>query len=182
MQVVHATRLRAAWDHAWAKPLAMLGFTALTALAALVKVPLPGTPVPLTLQVLPVLLAGAALGRGYGAGSQLLYLALGVAGLPLFASASGATLLLDPTAGYLAGFPAAAWLVGHFGRAGGARRRFAVMSTGLLPIYLLGALHLQLVLHTTPGTAFLLGVAPFVAADLAKAGAAAGLAAKARLA
>lgn len=178
----YATRARAAAQHAWARPFAMLGFTLLTALAAQARVPLPFTPVPLTLQVLPVLLAGAALGRGYGAGSQLLYLGLGAAGLPVFAATGGATLLLDPTAGYLAGFPAAAWLVGHFAREGGAPRRFAVMAAALVPIYALGAAHLALVLHTTPGTAFLLGVAPFVAADLAKAGVAAALAARVRLA
>lgn len=176
----YAQDLRAAWGHAWARPLAMVGFTLLTALGAFVRVPLPFTPVPFTLQVLPVLLAGAALGRTYGAGSQLLYLALGIAGLPLFAATGSGTLLLDPTAGYLAGFPAAAWLVGHFAREGGARRRFAVMALALAPIYLLGALHLMLVLHTTPGVAFLLGVAPFVAADLAKAGAAATVAARVR--
>lgn len=174
--------VRAAWGHAWARPLAMVGFTLLTALAALVKVPLPGTPVPLTMQVFAVLLAGAAVGPAYGAGSQLLYLALGAAGLPLFAATSGSTLLADPTAGYLAGFPAAAWLVGHFARAGGARRRFVAMAAALVPIYLLGAAHLMLVLHTTPGVAFLLGVAPFVAADLAKAGGAAALASRVRVA
>lgn len=177
----HATRLRAALDHAWARPLAMVGFALLTALGAYARVPLPGTPVPLTLQVLPVLLAGAALGRTYGAGSQLLYLALGVAGLPLFAATSGTSLLADPTAGYLAGFPAAAWLVGTFALDGPTRRRFAVMAVALAPIYLLGALHLMLVLHTTPGTAFLLAVAPFVAADLAKAAGAAALAGRAAL-
>lgn len=178
---VAATRLRSAGDHAWARPLAMLGFTLLTALAAQARFALPFTPVPLTLQVLPVLLAGAMLGPGYGAGSQLLYLGLGAAGLPLFAATGGATLLADATAGYLAGFPAAAWLVGNFARSGSTRRRFAVMAAALVPVYALGAAHLMLVLHTTPGMAFLLGVAPFVAADLAKAALAAGLAARLRL-
>lgn len=177
----YATRVRTALDHAWARPLAMVGFALLTALAAQARFPLPGTPVPLTLQVLPVLLAGAVLGRGFGAGSQVLYLALGAAGIPLFAATTGQTLLLDPTAGYLAGFPAAAWLVGHFGRTGSATRRFAVMAAALAPIYLLGALHLQLVLHTTPGMAFALGVAPFLAADLAKTAAAAALASRLRV-
>jgi biotin transport system substrate-specific component len=165
----HATRVRVVLGHAWARPLGMVLFAALTALAAFVRVPLPFTPVPFTLQVLPVLLAGAALGPAYGAGSMLLYLALGGLGMPWFAAAPPGAFWLAPTAGFLAGFPAAAWLVGHFARSGTVGRRAAVMALALVPIYALGAAHLALVLHAPLEVGFLLGVAPFVVLDLAKA-------------
>lgn len=173
--------LREAWAEAWARPLATAGFALLTALGALVRVPLPGTPVPLTMQVFAVLLAGAALGRGYGAGSQLLYLGLGAAGLPLFAQCSaGLAMLACPTAGYLAAFPLAAWLTGWLGRSRGVRGLLAAMLAGVAGIYALGSLHLALALHVPLSVALLLGVLPFVAADAAKASAAAVLAARLR--
>lgn len=159
----------------------MAGFALLTAFAAMVRVPLPGTPVPLTLQVFVVLLAGAALGRGYGAGSQLLYLGLGAAGLPFFAQCSaGLALFACPTAGYLAAFPLAAWLTGWLGAGRGAKRLLAAMLLGVAGIYGLGTLHLSLVLHVPLSTAVLLGVLPFVGADVVKASAAAALASRAR--
>src|SRR5512142_1138604 len=75
----------------------------LTAAAAQVSIPLPFTPVPFTLQPMIVLLGGAALGRRLGCYSQILYLAAGIVGLPVFASSpllpQGAARLLGPTAG-----------------------------------------------------------------------------------
>jgi biotin transport system substrate-specific component len=177
----YAVRWRGALGAAWAKPLAMAAFALLTALAAFVRIPLPGTPVPLTLQVFIVLLGGALLGRAYGAGAQLLYLGLGFAGLPFFAQCSaGLALFGCPTAGYVAAFPVAAWLVGWLGQGRGARGLFTVMLGAVGAIYALGALHLALALHVDVGVAVLLGVLPFVAGDAAKAGVASALAARAR--
>ena len=73
---------------------------ALTALGARIAVPLPGTPVPMTLQVLAVLLAGLFLGGKRGALSQVLYLAAGAAGLPVFASGMGLQALLGSDPNY----------------------------------------------------------------------------------
>src|SRR4026207_1075273 len=68
---------------------AVLFVTALTALAAQISTPLPFTPVPFTLQPMVVLLGGAALGARLGLASQVLYLALGIAGVPVFAASAG---------------------------------------------------------------------------------------------
>jgi biotin transport system substrate-specific component len=91
---------------------AALGFAVLTAIGARLSVPLPGLAVPMTLQPVAVLLAGLLLGSRVGASSQALYLAAGVAGLPVFAAGGGAAYLLGPTGGYLLAFPAAAAVAG----------------------------------------------------------------------
>jgi biotin transport system substrate-specific component len=102
---------------------AVLFVTTLTVLASQVSVPLPFTPVPFTLQPMVVLIGGAALGARLGLASQVLYLSLGLAGLPVFANApllpQGAARLLGPTAGYLLCYPLAAWVTGRL-----AERRF----------------------------------------------------------
>ncbi|HEV8399544.1 MAG TPA: biotin transporter BioY, partial [Gemmatimonadales bacterium] len=88
---------------------------AFVALAAQVSVPLPGTPVPMTLQPLAVLLVGGLLGARLGAASMVLYLALGIAGLPVFTPTVpllGIARLLGPTGGYLLAYPVAAFAVG----------------------------------------------------------------------
>ena len=89
----------------------------LVAAAAQVAVPLPGTPVPMTLQPLAVLLVGGLLGARLGALSMILYLAMGVAGLPVFTPTVplvGIARLMGPTGGYLLAYPVAAYVVGWF--------------------------------------------------------------------
>ena len=84
---------------------AVLFVTVLTIVAAQVSIPLPFTPVPFSLQPMVVLLGGAALGARLGMSSQVLYLALGLAGLPVFAASpvlpQGFARLLGPTGGFL---------------------------------------------------------------------------------
>src|SRR6266851_144590 len=85
------------------------------AAAAQVSVPLPGTPVPMTLQPLAVLLVGGLLGAPLGALSMILYLAMGAAGLPVFTPTVpliGVARLFGPTGGYLLAYPVAAFAVG----------------------------------------------------------------------
>jgi biotin transport system substrate-specific component len=143
--------------------LAVVGFTILTGLAALARIPLPFTPVPMTLQTLSVLLAGAFLGRTGGSASQTLYLAWGISGLPLFAGgAVGIAALTGPTGGYLIGFVLAAALV------------FLVFTSGAMLILLFGWIHLALQ-FSSPVRAFNLGVLPFLPGDLLKAAAATGI-------
>lgn len=90
----------------------VVGGALFTALSAQVVIPM--WPAPITGQTLAVLLVGAGLGAGLGSLSMLVYLAMGVAGLPFFAEASsGIAYLVGPTVGYLAAFPVAAWLVGR---------------------------------------------------------------------
>src|SRR3989338_3067524 len=88
-------------------------FAAFTAAVAWFRIPLPFTPVPITLQTLAVLLSGAMLGPYYGALSMIIYLALGAIGLPVFAGgSSGIGALLGPTGGYLLSYPIAAFVIG----------------------------------------------------------------------
>jgi biotin transport system substrate-specific component len=144
----------------------LVAFAVLTALSARIAVPLPGTLVPFTFQPLAVLLAGGLLGARLGAGSQLLYLGAGMAGLPVFATG----FLLGPTAGYLLAFPVAAFVVGSLsGR--GVLRGFLAATAGLAAIYAGGVAWLTIV--TDLPTAIATGFVPFVLADLVKAGMAA---------
>lgn len=162
-------------------------FAGLTALGARIAFHVPFTPVPVTLQVFFVLLSGAVLGSRLGALSQVQYLALGAAGLPVFAGAPGGiAAFAGPTAGYLIGFVAAAWVVGRVVE-WQPKLSFigcvAAMAAGLAGIYGPGAAWLSLWLAAT-GTpaaealsrAVLLGVVPFAGVDLVKAALAAGIA------
>lgn len=92
----------------------VISFALLTAVAAQITIPL--KPVPFTLQTMAVVLAGAFLGSKKGFQSQIVYLALGLIGLPVFALSADATIgfarLISPTGGYLLAFPIAAYLVG----------------------------------------------------------------------
>ena len=155
-----------------------LFITALTAAAAQVSVPLPFTEVPFTFQPMVVLLGGLALGSRLGLASQILYLALGVAGLPVFAASvtlpPGLLRLLGPTGGYLMSYPIAAFLTGFLAERGFDRRyltAFLAMLAGLAVIYASGAIWLGLFVGRPAvglATALALGVYPFVAADLMK--------------
>ena len=131
----------------------MLGFAVLTAIGA--KVTIPIGPVPLTLQTPCVLLAGAFLGARKGAISQVLYLATGAAGLPVFAFGGGALYLFGPTGGYLLAFPIAAFAVGWSLRRAGvdaesSRWRYLITTTsamviGMAIIFTLGVIQLKAV-------------------------------------
>jgi biotin transport system substrate-specific component len=93
----------------------VISFSILTAISAQVSIPI--KPVPFTLQTMVVLLAGAFLGSKNGAYSQVLYIFLGVIGLPVFAQTADGTMgiarLIGPTGGYLLAFPLAAYMVGY---------------------------------------------------------------------
>jgi len=86
-------------------------FAALTAAGAFIRIPIPY--VPLTLQTLFVILAGSLLGPGYGAASQLIYLTVGLAGVPVFANGGGPGYIFQPTFGYLLAYPLAAFVIGY---------------------------------------------------------------------
>ncbi|NIM05707.1 MAG: biotin transporter BioY [Armatimonadetes bacterium] len=147
-------------------------FGALTALSAQASIRLPFSPVPITGQVFMVLLAGGLLGPKLGVVSQVEYLALGTAGLPVFAGGTGGPLAFaGPTGGYLIGFVAAAWAVGRIiGQSKGWARIFCANLAGLIIIYLLGAAWLLLHPPVSGNIARALqfGVAPFILVDLVK--------------
>ena len=150
----------------------VLAGTALLVLASRVSIPLPGDPVPLTLQTLAVLLVGGALGLRRGALSTGLFVALGVAGLPVFAaSRGGVDALLGATGGYLVGFVVAATLVGRLAELGWDRRLGVSVGMNLLGtavIYLVGVPWLAVAAHLEPLKAIDLGLTPFLAGDVVK--------------
>ena len=146
----------------------VLGFVLLTALGARVAVPLPGTPVPFTFQVVAVLLAGWLLGPRLGAASQLSYLAVGAAGLPVFAAGGGLAYVMGPTGGYLLAFPVAAWVVGAATREGaGLLRQSAGLVAGIATIHAGGAAWLATVAGEE--AALQAGVLPFLGVGAVKA-------------
>ena len=150
--------------------LGVVGFAAALALASQVAVPLPGTPVPLTLQPMLVVLAGLWLGPRAAAASMALYLMAGMAGLPVFTpgGAPGIARLLGPTGGYLLAYPVAAALTGRLGmRARSFAGRTGAAAAGMLTIYVGGLAQLA-VLTGSVELAVVIGVLPFVALDMVK--------------
>ncbi|MDI3299616.1 MAG: biotin transporter BioY [Bacillota bacterium] len=148
--------------------------TALIAVLAIFSIPLPFTPVPVTLQIFGVMLAGALLPPAEAVAAVALYLALGAAGLPVFAQGhAGVGVLLGPTGGYLWGDLAdvalAAWLLRRPGWARSAGRVYAAIAAGLALTYLGGVLQLRA--GWIPGwqEALAAGVWPFLPFDLVKA-------------
>jgi biotin transport system substrate-specific component len=149
----------------------------LMAAGAQVAIPLPFTPVPLTLQVLVVVLSGFLLGVRRGASAQLSYLILGAVGAPVFAGFSGGLgHMLGPTGGYLFSYPlaaAAAGLAFPTILAGTARWRALAIAIaaglfGLAVIYALGTAWLAFQMQLPAGEALAQSVLPFVAVDVAK--------------
>jgi len=157
-------------------------FALLTALGAFIRIPLPFTPVPVTLQTFFVVLAGVYLGGRDGAASQLAYLAVGATGLPVFAGGAGMAHLFGATGGYLLAFPIAAWLVGVTLRPGDRLpRALAVLLAAKLVIFGLGAAWLAAVLGVGAGRAIALGVLPFLPGAVLKLAAATALVVRAPL-
>src|SRR5215218_7287921 len=157
---------------------AVLFLTALTAAAAQVSIPLPFTPVPFTLQPMIVLLGGAALGSRLGMSSQILYLAIGLAGLPVFAASpvlpQGFGRLLGPTGGYLMSYPVAAFVAGYLAERGFDRRYLTsvvAMAAGLAIVFVCGVTWLAWFARPVAvglDTALRTGLYPFLPANIYK--------------
>src|SRR4030042_1881558 len=118
-------------------------FTALTAVGACIKIPIPY--VPLTLQTLMVMVAGLVLGSRRGALSQLLYLVIGLLGLPIFAQGGGPGYVLQPSFGFLVGFIPGAFVIGKIVEKEGSLRFSRILAALLMgqgAIYFLGISYL----------------------------------------
>lgn len=154
-------------------------FAALTALGAFVRIPLSFTPVPITLQTFFVNLAGAALGPVLGLAAEVLYVGLGVAGLPIFAGGhSGLARLAGPTGGYLIAFMIVPLVIGRLVRLRANPGFWWIvlcMVCGSVITFVVGATQLALFLGTGPADAFVKGVLPFLPGDSLKIAAAAAI-------
>ena len=150
------------------KALGVVLFTVLTALAAQISVPM--VPVPMTLQSLAVVLAGAVLGAGRGSAAMILYLAAAAVGLPVLSDGrSGIEALTGPTAGYLLGFVLAAAAVGVAARRGWLARPIpgiALLSAAHLLILGLGVAWLARAIGWTDALAG--GFTPFLPGAILK--------------
>jgi len=154
----------------------VLGGAGFVGLTAQVAIPLPFTPVPLSLQTFSVLLVGAVLGSRRGLASMALYLLAGVAGVPWFSQHQSGWAFAS--FGYVVGFLLAAWLVGRLAERGADRtvlRSAGLMVLGNLAIYAVGVPGLMLVTGMSFGAALLAGVVPFLIGDALKVALAAGL-------
>ena len=160
-------RARAAGGARILAPLMLsFAFAAFTGACAQARFYLPFTPVPVTGQVFAVLLCGALLGPAYGALSQLLYVALGAAGIPWFALGP-----IGPTGGYIVGFVLAPAIIGSLARrgAGGFTRSLLAMLAGVAAIYSLGVIQFALFTHRGIADSARLAALPFVPFDALKA-------------
>jgi biotin transport system substrate-specific component len=149
----------------------VVGFAVALALASQVAVPISGTPVPITLQPLVVVLAGLWLGPAAGAMSMVLYLAAGALGLPVFSpyGAPGIARFVGPTGGYLIAYPFAAFVAGALARRAPSllgRWLAALAGTAVL---LIGGIAQLAVLTGSISQAMSLGLHPFVPLDAVKA-------------
>lgn len=149
----------------------VVGFAAAIAAASQIAIPLPGTPVPFTLQPMVVVLAGLMMGPTLGAASMLLYLAVGALGLPVFAPMGppGIARLLGPTGGYLIAFPVAACVTGLVARrAPSLLGRWVAALAGMVVIFVGGLTQLT-VLTGSAAQAVAIGITPFAIFDVVKA-------------
>lgn len=153
-----------------------LAGTAFITVAGYIAIPLPFTPVPLSLATFAVLLTGASLGPLRGSASALLYLALGVIGVPLFAGGNAGWAF--SSFGYILGYVVAALLVGTLARRRADRSvlsTLALAGLGSLAIYACGVPWLAAFAGVDIPTAIALGVVPFLIGDAIKIVATAGL-------
>lgn len=157
----------------------VVGYAALVGLLAQVVIPLPFTPVPITGQTFGVLLGGMVLGWRRALAGMVVYVALGLAGIPWFAQGNGGTGVLHaPTLGYLAGFIVAAAVLGLLAEMRADRHpalTLASMAAGSAIIYVFGVGWLTYALHVSLAVGIALGMTPFLAGDAIKALLAAGL-------
>jgi biotin transport system substrate-specific component len=167
----------------WQQLGAALFVTVLTIAAAQISIPIPFTPVPFTFQPMIVLVGAAALGARLGAMSQILYLTLGVLGLPVFAASpilpQGVARMLGPTGGYLMAYPLAAFVTGLLAERGFDRRYLTAvlaMVCGLAVVFAGGVSWLAIYAPSQGWSgALAAGLYPFIAADVVKLLVAAGI-------
>ena len=146
-------------------------FTALTAVGAFISVPLPFTPVPVTLATLAAMLAGALLGPKYGSLSQIAYLLLGAAGAPVFHNFTGGLgILTGPTGGFLIGYIAIAFTAGlvSYKNSGSRPLTIAALTCGTLVCYIIGTAWFMISTGTSLSAAFISCIVPFIPGDILK--------------
>ena len=155
---------------AWVRNVVLVvGAAAFVAVCAQIAIPLPFTPVPLTLQTFAVVLSAGVLGSWRGAAAMLLYAVVGSLGAPIFFQ--GSSGFGGVTFGYVIGFIIGAFIVGKIAEHGATRtfwRAVGLMVVGNAIIYVFGTTWLAVSLQWDPATAIVKGVLPFLAGDALK--------------
>lgn len=150
-------------------------FTALTAIGAFIKIPV--GPVPINLQFLFTALAGVMLGSRLGCLSQIIYVVLGLMGIPVFTSGGGISYIFKPTFGYLIGYIVAAYVIGKIAEKvekPSYVRLFTASLVGIIIVYAIGVPYLYIVLKFVMGAkitiigALKTGMFLFIPGDIAK--------------
>ena len=158
----------------------VVGASLFIALCAHVTLPLPFTPVPLTLQNFGVLLVALLLGSRAGFAALMLYLAEGTAGLPVFnpTGFGGVAQLLGPTGGYLIAYPAMAYVAGWIFERGQRSMPRGIVAgiAGTVVLFTGGISWLMVIAHVRFAQAATFGLYPFVFAEVIKIAAAAAIA------
>uniref|UniRef100_A0A7C4UFF7 Biotin transporter n=1 Tax=candidate division WOR-3 bacterium TaxID=2052148 RepID=A0A7C4UFF7_UNCW3 len=149
----------------------IISCSSLIAFSSRIFIPLPFTPVPITLQTFSVLITGALLGSKRGLLSVILFIISGIAGLPVFAKGSGFLYLLGPTGGYIFGFLIASFTTGFFSQIGWDRsfhKTFFSLFIGNILIYIPGLIWLGR--FTGYNNVLKMGFFPFLIGDIIKIG------------
>ncbi len=168
-------------ETSYANKLVMAFFMAcITGIMAQIIIPLPWTPVPITAQTFAVLIAGILLGRYWGGLSMVLYMAIGLAGVPWFAGMTGGIgIIIGANGGFLIGFILAALFLGHFtDKYINARSLMPMLSilmfASFFLIYIPGLIQLSAWLYLVNGTVpgiwslLVMGLLPFIVGDIVK--------------
>jgi biotin transport system substrate-specific component len=155
---------------AWVRNIVLVvGAAAFVAVCAQIAIPLPFTPVPLTLQTFAVVLSAGVLGSWRGAAAMLLYAVVGSLGAPIFFL--GSSGFGGVTFGYVIGFIVGAFVVGRIAEHGATRtfwRAVGLMVLGNAIIYVFGTTWLAISLQWDVATALTKGVLPFLVGDAIK--------------
>ncbi len=148
-------------------------FAALTAIGAFIRIPMPVSS--FTLQFFFTALAGVLLGAKLGALSQLVYVVLGLIGLPIFTQGGGFTYIFNPTFGFLIGLIAAAYVIGKLSEKQTSLWRIALAClAGLFVLYLIGLPYMHIILTVYLGKVMTVmdsirvGMLMFLPGDFAK--------------
>ncbi|MDY2959231.1 MAG: biotin transporter BioY [Hornefia sp.] len=151
-------------------------FTALTAVGAFIKIPV--GPAPISAQLLFIALAGMVIGPYWGAVSQILYVALGLMGLPVFTSGGGLSYIYNPSFGFLLGFIFVPVIIGGLMRKYEPESfvvNFIIVIAGMLSCHIIGVPYMYFILHNVVGNpitiwkTFMVGCIIFIPGDIAKA-------------
>jgi len=146
-------------------------FAALITIGAFIALPIPGSPVPIVLQNMFIMLAALVLGPWWGLAATMFYLFFGILGMPVFSGGSGGiAALVGPTGGYLVGYLPAAVAIGAISRKGRNKLWVNIVAclAGEILVYACGLSRLKAVLGATWPKTIAAGLLPFLIGDILK--------------